>query len=239
MFIGLHFSLRSFLPIFVFLIIVFLELPALAYILVLLSKWRILAGKPRFWWSNLRINAADLIFSLSVIQFMSWPSLELSHQLIWLFLYLVWVLVLRSMAPPNKNILQGIIAQGIGVSTLLYNTGQIYLPLLLFGVWIISISAVRHMFHGLPKMDYFKSLIHIWGLFSIQLAWVLLHWQINFWFIPHLVFLQVVILTALSILYILHQKKTLSLFLKRQIIVSLLIIVALVLFFSGIRTVTL
>lgn len=234
----LYLSLRLLLPVIVFLIIVFLELPILAYILILLAKWRILSVKPYFWWSNLQINAADLIFGLSVVYFMSLPQLELYQQLIWLFVYFVWILGLRSRSAQNKNLLQGVIAQGLGVSVLIYSIDQISLPLILFSIWLISILSARHILNGFPKEARHESLVHIWGLFSIQLSWILLHWQVNFWILPHLVFLQSVILSAVSFLYILHQKNNLPVFLYRQVITSVLFITAFVLFLSSIHAVS-
>lgn len=238
LFAVLHFAFKLLLPIFAFLIIVFLELPLLAYILILLSKWRILSVKPRFWWSNLQINATDLIFSLSVIYFMSFPQLELYQQLIWLFAYFVWILGFRSRSLQSKHLLQGLIAQGLGVSALIYSIDQASLPLILFGIWLVSVLAARHILNGLPKETRYESLIHIWGLFSIQLAWVLLHWQVNFWVLPHLVFLQSVILSAFSLLYFLHHNNSLPVFLYRQVITSVLIITIAVLFLTSFHAVS-
>ena len=238
LFSGLRFALQSLLPIFVFSIIVFLKLPTLAYALILLSKWRILATTPRFWWPNLQINAVDLIFSLSIVLFMSWSTIGLYQQLFWLFVYFFWVFALKSSKMPYRHTARGIITQALGSAALVYSVDQIYLPLLLFGIWLISILSVRHILANLPKEKYHKTLTHIWGIFSIQLAWVLLHWQVNFWVIPNLVFLQAIILSAGAILYILHQNGALPKFLRRQIIVSTLIITGVILFLSGVHSVS-
>ena len=87
-------------------------------------------------------------------------------------------------------------------------------------------------------MSYHNSLIHIWGLFALQLAWVLLHWQITFWIIPRLTFLLVVLLFSSSLLYALYLQQSLPTFLCRQIIVSTLIVVMVVLLLSSIHTIS-
>ncbi len=238
LFSGLRFLAQSLLPLFIFSIIVFLELPALAYVLVLLAKWRILATTPRFWWPNLQINAVDLIFSLSIVMFMSWPTIGLYQQLIWLLVHFFWVFVLKSSKMSHRHTVRGVVVQALGSAALVYNVDQIPLPLLLFGVWLVSILSVRHILNNLVKETYHNALVYIWGLFSIQLAWVLLHWQVNFWIVPNLVFLQTVILIAAVILYILHQKGALPKFLRRQIIISALIVTFVILFLSGVHSVS-
>ena len=238
-FVGLHFVLRALLPLAVFLVIVFLKLPVLAYGLVLLAKWRILATRPRFWWNNLQSHLIDLAFSISVVYFMSWPDLALWQQIIWLVIYLGWIFGLKGLAAWQGGLVRGLTVQGFGVALLIYNLNQIPLPLVLVGIWLVSLIAARHILNGLTKKQYHRSLMHIWGLFALQLAWVLLHWQINFWVIPRLSFLLVVVLFASSLLYILHLHQRLPAFLLRQIVASTLIVVFFVLFLSSIHTLSL
>ena len=236
LFVGLHFVLRALLPLVVFLTIAFLELPVLAYGLVLLAKWRIVATKPRFWWINLQSHLLDLVFSISTVYFMSWPSLSLWQQALWLAIYLAWIFGLKGLASWQGSLVRGLIVQGLGVALLIYALNQIPLPLVLIGIWLVSLIAARHILNGLPRTHYHRSLMQIWSLFALQLAWVLLHWQINFWVIPRLAFLLVIILLASSLLYILYTHQRLPAFLRRQIIASTLIIVFVVLFLSSIHT---
>ncbi len=81
----LHLGLVSLLPIIVF-ILVLLNFVQLALSIVVLSKWRMFAVKPRFWASNIRANAVDLMVGLSIVIFMmhsgAWPI-----KLLWALLY--------------------------------------------------------------------------------------------------------------------------------------------------------
>ena len=236
---GLHFCLRSLLPISVFLIVAFLAVPPLAYVLILLSKWRILAAKPRFWWPNLRANGADLAFSFSLVLFMSWPSAELTQQLIWLAVYFLWAFVFKADKLPAGNIWRGLAAQGMGAAALIYSLNQLPLPAVLVGIWLVSLIAAQHILSGFPRRDYHPGLAQIWGLFAIQLAWVMLHWQVNFWIIPNLAVLLVVVLLASSLLYGLHHHEVASRAVRRQILASTLIVTFAVLVFSGLWLTTL
>jgi hypothetical protein len=48
-----------------------LRFPTMGYILVLLSKWRMFAVRPRYWLANVRANMTDLIVGLSIVSFMN------------------------------------------------------------------------------------------------------------------------------------------------------------------------
>ena len=237
LFVFLHFILRALLPVVVFLTVAVLDLSALAYGLVLLSKWRVLASKPRFWWPNLQGQLVDLVCVLSIVYFMSWPSLSWQPQLIWLVAYLFWVFGLKGRDSWYHSLLRGLAVQGLGVSLLVYSVNRLALPLILIGVWLVSLVAARHVLNGLQKMRYHKSLMHIWGLFALQLAWVLLHWQVTLWVLPRLAFLLVLLLFSSSLLYALHLRQALPIFLRRQIIVSSLIVVFFVLLLTSVHAV--
>ena len=137
LFVSLRFGFRAFLPIFVFVMVVFLKLTLLAYALVLLSKWRVVATKPRFWWLNLQPHLVDLIFALSVVYFMAWPDLVLAYQLLWLAIYFVWIFVFRIWGTPWNQMLQGVVAQGLGMSFLIYHLDRIHPAFMVAIAWVI------------------------------------------------------------------------------------------------------
>ena len=230
---GLHFCLRSLLPVSVFLIVAFLAAPAPAYVLILLSKWRILAAKPRFWWPNLQAAAVDLAFSFSLVLFMAWPGAGLAQQLVWLAVYLLWAFVAKADKLPAGHIWRGLAAQGLTSSALVYSLDRLPLPVILAGIWLVSLAAARHILNGFPKRDYHRRLVQIWGLFAAQLAWVMLHWQVNFWVVPNSAVLLSVVLFASSLLYSLHLREAASKAVVRQILGSALVVVFAVLVLSG------
>src|ERR1044071_1426481 len=81
----LHLGLLLVLPLVVF-ILVRLNFAIPALIVIVLSKWRMFAVRPRFWAANIRANAVDLMVGLSIVIFMS-QSGSLMFKLIWAVLY--------------------------------------------------------------------------------------------------------------------------------------------------------
>src|SRR6478672_11374948 len=87
----LHLAIVFILPAAVF-ILVQLDFVSLSVLIILLSKWRIFAVRPRFWAANLRANAVDLMVGLSIVVFMVHSGVYL--RLFWTLAYVVWLLVI-------------------------------------------------------------------------------------------------------------------------------------------------
>src|SRR5882724_1852913 len=88
----LHLGLLIVLPVVVF-ILVRLNFVQLALSVIVLSKWRMFAVRPRFWPANIRANAVDLMVGLSIVLFMSHSVTNPWLQLVWAALYAVWLIV--------------------------------------------------------------------------------------------------------------------------------------------------
>ena len=94
----LHLGLVLILPIGVF-ILVRLQFDSLAFALVILSKWRMFAVRPRFWAANIRANSIDLMVGLSTVVFITQAD-SLWNQLLWVAGYATWLWVIK----PGKSI---------------------------------------------------------------------------------------------------------------------------------------
>ena len=220
----LHHSLRILPGIGAFVAIAVLELHFMAYLLVLLAKWRIWTPRWRLLLSNLQINIVDILVVLSIVYFMASPGLFLWQQLLWLGVYLLWTLVLKSKAHKYGHMLQALSAQALSSTIIIYNLHYLGMVAALLGIWLVAFFSARHIFNSFETKRYHRSLVVIWSLFSLQLAWVLFHWQINLWVIPQYVFLQTLILATAIVLYILNEAGQLSDFLKKQVIFSILFV---------------
>jgi hypothetical protein len=64
-----HVGLNILLALLVF-VLVRIDFVQLALAIILLSKWRMFAVRPRFWPANIRANSVDIIVSVSILLFM-------------------------------------------------------------------------------------------------------------------------------------------------------------------------
>lgn len=151
------------------------SLVPLALVLVLLSKWRVLAVQPRFWLPNIRANLVDLIVGVSTIVLVN----QSSHILIslgWTVLYLLWLLLLKPQTRELLVAVQAFWAQFLGITALFMIPSLVRQPLLVCAlVWLVAWAAARHFFSNYEEPHY-RSLGLIWGFLMSQLAWISLHW---------------------------------------------------------------
>src|SRR4051812_37606841 len=89
----LHRALVLVLPAAVFALVIANFAP-LAAVVVVLSKWRMFAVRPRFWAANIRANSIDLMVGLSLVTFMA-NSGNLMVQVIWALVYAIWLLAIK------------------------------------------------------------------------------------------------------------------------------------------------
>jgi hypothetical protein len=64
---AIYMILNICLAIALLIVIRYTESIPLAFLLVIMSKWRVLAVRPRYWFANLRSNMIDFIVSISVV----------------------------------------------------------------------------------------------------------------------------------------------------------------------------
>jgi hypothetical protein len=227
---SLHLILLALLPIAVF-IMVRLDFVQLAFSLVLLSKWRMVAVRPRFWLANIRANSVDIIVGLSVVIFMIHSS-SLPYQLSWVVLYAIWLIVIKPAGSLLMVSTQAFVGQLCGLMAvyLAWGDGPLYGLTLLTG--IICYFAARHFFDGFDE-PYARLLSYTWGYFGASLAWLLSHWLLYYRFLSQPTLLLSTLGYGLAVLYYLDHNDRLSKAIRRQFVFVMIAIVLVVLTFSN------
>jgi hypothetical protein len=225
----LHLGLVSILPIAVFILVV-LNFVQLALSIVVLSKWRMFAVRPRFWASNIRANAVDLMVGLSIVVFMvhsdSW-----SVKFVWAALYAVWLLAIKPGVSTIMISLQAFIGQ-LAALMALYLTwaaGPIYGLTFLTGLFCFL--AARHFLETFDE-PYARMLAYIWGYFGAALAWLLSHWLLFYGVLAQSTLLLSTLGYGMAVLYYLDHHDRLNKGVRRQFIFIMVAIVLLVIAFS-------
>lgn len=216
-----HALLNAILPIVV-LSLVRLGLNELALGLVILSKWRIFAVQPRHWLANLRSNAIDIIVNLATLAFIIDAS-TFTAQLAWTVWYIVWLIVIKPRSNTFAVAVQAISGLFLGLSGLYLFTGLNEVFVLL-GVWLIATSTARH-FLGSYEEPYTRPLSYLWGLFVVELAWVLHRWTLAYFGVPQLALIVGVIGYTLASLYDQSKREVISSKIVRQHLVLATVIV--------------
>jgi hypothetical protein len=224
-----HLFLLVVLPISVF-ILVRLGFVQIALSLIILSKWRMFAVRPRFWPANIRANSVDLIVGLSTVLFMSHTS-SLWLQIIFALLYATWLIFIKPASTLFMTSVQAFIAQFYGLTALflVWTDGPIYALTLMTG--LICFLSARHFLDSFDE-PYARMLSYFWGYFGAALAWLLCHWLQFYQTVAMPTLLLSTLGYGLAVLYYLDHNERLNKGLRRQFIFIMVAIVLVVLAFS-------
>lgn len=143
--------------------------------LVLLSKWRVLAVRPRYWWANIVGNMVDIIVSLGYVIFLYAAENATVLQLIFLLLFIVWLLLVKPSSSRVMVGVQAISAVFSGTTSLAiiaYNSDPL---VFVAGFWLVGYLAARH-FLASYEFEQSKLLALSWGLIMAELGYIGYHW---------------------------------------------------------------
>lgn len=159
----------------------------LGLLLVVLSKWRIFAVRPRYWYANFLSNLVDLIVSMSVLMLLytvTQAPVGDNQELVLLgigtVLYAFWLLVIKPRSKRSFMVAQAGIAMLLGTWALFTVAYNWPVSVVVIGVWIISFSAARHVLGTYDDETYVLFLSLVWGLVMAEIGWVAYHWGIAY-----------------------------------------------------------
>lgn len=226
----LHLGLTMLLPALVFVLIrMNFVVPAMA--VVLLSKWRMLAVRPRYWPANVRANAVDIMVGLSIVIFMSHTDAASWH-FAWAFLYGLWLVFIKPGSSAVLVSIQALIGQSMALMALFLAWKTIPLIGLVFTIWAICYLAARHFFTSFDE-PHTSLYAHTWGYFAAALGWVLGHWLLFYGNIAQPTLLLTVVGFVSAALYYLEETDRLGVVWRRQFVFLLIAVIVVILVFSS------
>ncbi|MFA5004176.1 MAG: hypothetical protein WC498_02760 [Candidatus Saccharimonadales bacterium] len=224
-----HFGYNVSLPLLVFLL-VRIDFIQLALSVILLSKWRMFAVRPRFWLANVRANAIDVTIGLSALAFTVATGSELL-QIVWALLWAGWLIFIKpktSVLMISVQALIGFVA-GLLALFLAWDHGPLAGLVLITGA--LCFFAAHHFFDSFEE-PYSRLLAFVWGYFGAALTWVLGHWLLFYGIVAQPALLLISLGFGLGALYYLDHFDRLTVNIQRQFIFIMVIVVLVVLTFS-------
>jgi hypothetical protein len=212
-------------------ILVRIDFVGLAIALVLLSKWRMFAVRPRYWVANVIQNGVDMMVAISLIIFMATTAV-VWWQLFWAILYGAWLLRLKPRYDVLSVSAQAMIAQLLGLSVLYIKFGDSSIVGLVAGTWLVCYLAARHYLTSFEE-SHSALLAHIWGYFAASLAFVLSHWLLFYGSIAQIIVILTTIGYGLAAIYYIDATDRLSQSLQKQMLGIMLAILLIIVAFSN------
>jgi hypothetical protein len=224
-----HLALLTLLPALIF-VLVRIRFVQVALALILLSKWRMFAVRPRYWPANVRQNAVDIMVGVSILVFMI-NSSTAAMQLAWAVAYGIWLIFIKPGSSIFKVSLQAMLGQFTALIALFLAWVDAPLIGLVVAGWAICYLSARHFFSSFDEV-YGSLYAHTWGYFAAALMWVLGHWLLFYGLLSQPALLLTVLGVGMGTLYYLDETDRLSLLLRRQFVFIMVAVVVVVLIFS-------
>ena len=158
--------------------------PLPAFALVLLSKWRVLAVRPRYWFAHVQANLVDLIVSLSLVVLLYTAGHGESGdgiviQIILTLLYVVWLLVLKPRTKRTYVVAQAGVALVVGTVALFSQAYGWPSSIVVLAMFILGYSTARHVLSAYSDSN-LTMMSLIWGFVTAQIGWLSYHWLVAY-----------------------------------------------------------
>ena len=155
------------------------QYPAAAIILVLMSKWRTLLVRPKFWWTNIKASLVDVIVGVGVVVLMYAPQADFYLQVGLAVFYAIWLVVLKPLSKRWQMALQAAIAIFVGVSALFIISHDWPAVLVVASVMLIGYSATRHYLSTYDEV-HIVLLSSIMAILFGELGWLAHYWTFGY-----------------------------------------------------------
>lgn len=158
-----------------------LETPLAALALFLVSKWRIFAVRPRYWFAHLQANLVDIIVGVSTVILINQTG-SLAIQGVVASLFAIWLLFVKPRSSRTFVAIQAGTALFLGINATLAIAYSVDSSVTVAAMWLIGYASARHVISSYDDTHrLFISLV--WGLVMAELGWLAYHWSIAY-FLP-------------------------------------------------------
>ena len=182
----LYIFLNIALAITVYLSVLLTGLFQIGLALLIVSKWRVFAVRPRFWLDNLKTNLVDFIVSISYLIGV-WQTFETKAPLFYvIFLvvaYIAWLLFIKPLSSRNAMLLQAGIAAFLGLSTLFNISTNWPVEYVILVALVIGYSSMRHSLSAYDHQENIELYSMISALVFAEICWVGYHWSKAYYFL--------------------------------------------------------
>ncbi len=166
------------------LVVWVVESPVPAFALVLLSKWRVFAVRPRYWFAHVQANMVDLIVSLGLVVLLymagnAGAGEGMGVQIALTLLYVAWLLILKPHTKRVYVVAQGGVALLVGSVALFSVAYDWPSSVLVLGMFLLGYGVARHVLSAYSDND-LTVMSLIWGFVVAQIGWISYHWLIAY-----------------------------------------------------------
>lgn len=148
-------------------------------LLVILSKWRVIAVRPRYWWVNIKANLVDFIVGTSLV-FMVYlagtDTINAWHYIL-TAIYALWLVVIKPQTSALFTCIQAACAIFFGSFVVAVGLAQFNPIFCGVASFVIGYGSSRHVLMQGDDRD-FTLTTFISGMLLTEMSWIFYHWSI-------------------------------------------------------------
>lgn len=163
------------LAVAMYIIVTTSQSPWLALLLLLVSKWRILAVRPRFWFANVIANLVDMIVGISVVVLLVAAQGSTTAQVVITLLYIGWLLFIKPRSRRSYVSVQAAVAIFTGVTALSIVSYAWDPFFFVLAMWLIGYAAARHVIGSYEEVHTTLYSMVCAFIFA-EFGWISFHW---------------------------------------------------------------
>lgn len=225
----IHVGLLVTLPVLAY-VLVRIEFVSLAIFVVLISKWRVVAVRPRYWLTNFISNGIDITVGVAFVIFMSTTAVKW-WQLFWTAAFIGWLVYLKPRSDVLSVSAQAMLGQLAGLSVLYLKFGDASTTFLMVGTWTVTYLSARHYLTSFDEA-HAPLLAHVWAYFAAGLAFVLGHWLLFYGLVAQIIIILTTIGYSLAALYYMDATEKLSASFQKQALALMFAVLVIVIVLS-------
>ena len=154
--------------------------PYIAYGVVMLSKWRVFAVRPRFWFANLQANLVDALFAVSTVTLLWANNGNFDVQFLLTVVFAIWLVVIKPRSKQRYMLVQAGLSQFISLTALFSFAYMVPAVLTVALAWLIGYATARHVLSAYNSESDRVFLALLWAFIVAELSWLGYHWTVAY-----------------------------------------------------------
>ena len=169
------------------LIVIFPDTPWPAVVLLLISKWRTVAVRPRYWWMNIVSSLPDLSFgaAIVVLMWLAGQNAMISGGIAWIAqlsfaaIYAGWLIWVKPKEGKNWVFIQAGVSQFFSFAAIFSVANRLSLAPVMILAFIIAFGVARQIFTQYVETS--RTLLAIiYGFIVAVISFAAWHWTVGY-----------------------------------------------------------
>jgi hypothetical protein len=176
---AVYILLNILLPVILLVTVRSFDTAWIAITLLVLSKWRVLAVRPRYWFINVKSNLIDFLVGISFAFLLLSANDSLPTQIILTVMYMVWLVYIKPKSRRHFMAIQAGLGLFITLTAVMSYSPYLDVTIVTILAWLAGYATARHAVSAYEE-EHLESIALVFGLLMAELSWLAFHWTLSY-----------------------------------------------------------